>query len=311
MILIPVSLLRVSDAGFGISYNLGHGGYASFSLPSGHSHPPLHVVTPSPVQPAVPLFLNNPLYQAPAPAYTPPVVPSNLYQTHFNTPVVAPVGAPVVTPPPTFAPSRPDKIPPHLHPALNPTGLKPFPPFSPPQAAVHQPHLQPHHQPQYTPPYTPPLPYTPPVVQYDPFEFQKTENETDSPGGSPNNFPPFSPAPAGSFPPVNSPPPPPVTAFPPVSLQPLPSPVAPPLLPTPDDFPEYDAVPANLGPLIPGFIPVRQTLQPTASHPLLVPRAGKEDPSQFLFTANRGFGLPTSDRLKRKNEKVTKIGNMW
>ena len=91
-----------------------------------------------------------------------------------------------------------------------------------------------------------------------------------------------------------------VTAFPPVNLQPIPSPVAPPILPIePDDFPEYDAVPANLGPLI----PIRQTLQSSVSHPLLLPR--KEDPSQFLFTANRGFGLPTSERIKRKNEKVT------
>ena len=53
-----------------------------------------------------------------------------------------------------------------------------------------------------------------------------------------------------------------------------------------------------------GHSPV-QTLLPTSSHPLLLaPRAKKEDPSQFLFTANRGFGLPTSERLKRKHEKV-------
>ena len=48
-IVSPVGLPRVSGSagGFGISYNLGHGGYASFSLPSGHgsnSQPVLHLV---------------------------------------------------------------------------------------------------------------------------------------------------------------------------------------------------------------------------------------------------------------------------
>ena len=68
------------------------------------------------------------------------------------------------------------------------------------------------------------------------------------------------------------------------ALPPLPPPVG------PDDFPEYDAVP-----LIP--VPVPGFLRPAAT-------ARTEDPSEFLFTANRGFGLPTSQRLRRKDEKV-------
>ena len=141
------------------------------------------------------------------------------------------------------------------------------------------------------------------MVQYDPFEFQKAANESEPES-------PLVPALPAGFPPVNSPPPPSASPFPPVSLPPLGGPVTPPLPPlpplpppvAPDDFPEYDAVPASLGPLIPGpgLAPVRQSLPPVAT-----PRT--EDPAVFLFTANRGFGLPTSQRLKRKNEKVGEL----
>ena len=68
-----------------------------------------------------------------------------------------------------------------------------------------------------------------------------------------------------------------------------------------EDFPEYDAVPNNLGPLIPGFIPIqRSQTQQSETDP--------EDPAEFLFTANLGFGLPTSQRSKRKHGKVLLVG---
>ena len=66
-----------------------------------------------------------------------------------------------------------------------------------------------------------------------------------------------------------------------------------------DNFPEYDAVPANLGPLIPAFIPIKRAEDQEPSHQA----AHRDDPAEFLFTANRNFGLATSERAKRKNVK--------
>ena len=63
-----------------------------------------------------------------------------------------------------------------------------------------------------------------------------------------------------------------------------------------EDFPEYDAVPANLGPLIPGFIPIQRN-----SIQVLESPSSSDAPSDFLFNANLGFGLPTSDRVRKRN----------
>ena len=71
-----------------------------------------------------------------------------------------------------------------------------------------------------------------------------------------------------------------------------------------EDFPEYDAVPANLGPLIPGFIPIQRNSIPTSDS-----SSSGDLPSDFLFNANLGFGLPTSDRgvRKRNTNKIKSI----
>ena len=64
-----------------------------------------------------------------------------------------------------------------------------------------------------------------------------------------------------------------------------------------EDFLEYDAVPANLGPLIPGFIPIQRT-----SSQMSESSSGNgEAPSEFLFNANLGFGLATSERARKRN----------
>ena len=54
--------------------------------------------------------------------------------------------------------------------------------------------------------------------------------------------------------------------------------------------------------MIPGFIPIQrsQTQFQQSQQTVINP----EDPAEFLFTANQGFGLPTSNRSKRKNGKV-------
>jgi len=221
---------------------------------------------------------------------------------------------PVVTTPSLFHPSRPDRIPPHLHPAHHPVPdlhLEPLPVYLPPS---------PSHQPS-----EPSI-----AIGYDPFEFAKTINQTDS---SPIS-PPKTPSPPQAFQPNNLPPvlipfPNPPTLFPVASLSPLPP--LPPAFPqyddygNPDNFPEYDAVPPNLLSLIPSFIPLRLTqrgrnnqnsqlsrtisgtkLDSKAQQPRISINKPNETGSKFLFTSNRDLGVLTAQRLKRKNVKGSK-----
>ena len=203
----------------------------------------------------------------------------------------------------------------HHHPHHSPIHRPPLFSHLPPPLLNH---LAPVHAP------TPP-PYSPPPHQslyYDPFEFQQRLNKSTT---TANQLEPVPPAPRKPPPPPSPPqaPAPPVIApipLTPVLSQPTPGPGAPPLTPTPfppvilqpipglpllppssppgsfdEDFPEYDAVPSNLGPLIPGFIPIqRNSIQ-------LSENSSGDVPSDFLFNANLGFGLPTSERVRKRN----------
>ena len=66
-------------------------------------------------------------------------------------------------------------------------------------------------------------------------------------------------------------------------------------LPIDEEFQEYDAVPPNLGPLIPAFIPIQRIEE------------RNEQPAEFLFNANKGFGQTTAARQRRKNAKVISV----
>ena len=228
-------------------------------------------------------------------------------------------------------------------PATIQPGLKPFPVFRSAQIHGHPPLLphQPrpvhhpsplhppivHHQPlpQPIPPPAPqpflkpqPLPVLPPQPQsslfYDPFEFQQAGIKQQRNKTRINPPPQTSSLPTQRLPPPlpptppppprpPTPPPPSLSPFTPVLLQPPPGAVPlPPAAVLPDDFPEYDAVPDNLAPLIPTFIPIKRLEQQQQQQQ--PEEKQSENPTEFLFTANKGFGLPTSQRLKRKSRKV-------